>query len=170
MGLRNSAGNLKNKAGNLKNKTKEKLKGFIPSKHMAKWKLIAEGSLALIMIVGVIEIAHYFFHVHFEEEFLIALEIIDYSAVFILAVDLANHYFIAPKKDKFFQNKFVYILSFVPYLIFHKALGAVYLLKPIFTGIAKLIKLFSHSDDIKDRIEDVSDKVSERVNKRKKKK
>ncbi|MFH1664182.1 MAG: hypothetical protein ABH986_05240 [archaeon] len=151
----------------LKKKAKEKLKGLIPSKHMAKWKLVAEGSLAVIMVVGVFEIAHYFFHVSFSAQFLVALEIIDYSAVFILAVDLFNHYLISPNKPKFMKNKFVYILSFIPYLIFHKAMGVIYILKPVFTGIAKIIKLVSHSDDIKERIDDVSEKVSGKEKKEK---
>ena len=139
---------------------------------MAKWKLIAEASLALIVIVGLFEIAHYIFHVHFSEDFLVALEIVDYSAVFILALDLINHYLISPKKERFLKNKFIYILSFIPYLIFTKAMGAFYLLKPIFTGIAKLIKVFSHKEDIKERAGNIKDKVddvSEELAKKRKK-
>jgi len=157
----------------IKIKAKEKLKGLIPSRHMAKWKLIAEGSLAVIMIVGLFEIAHYIFKVHFSEEFLIALEIIDYLAIFILAIDLVHHYLISPRKERFIKNKFIYILSFIPYLIFHKAMGVFYLLKPLFTGIAKLIKVFSHKEEIKDRVEDVSEgieKATKRKKSRKKKK
>jgi len=143
----------------IKIKAKEKLKGFIPSAHMAKWKLIAEGALAVIVIVGLFEIAHYIFNVSFSEDFLVALEVVDYSAVFILALDLINHYLISPKKERFVKNKFIYILSFIPYLIFTKAMGALYLIKPIFTGIAKLIKIFSHFEDIKERAGNIKGKV-----------
>ena len=170
MGLRNRAKRLRDKAGRYKNKAKEKLKGLIPSRHMAKWKLIAEGSFAVIMIVGVFEIAHYIFHVHFSVEFLIALEVIDYLAIFILAIDLVHHYLIAPRKERFIKNKFIYILSFIPYLIFHKAMGVFYLLKPVFTGIAKLIKLFSHKEQIKDRVEDVTEEIEKATKQKPKKK
>lgn len=161
---------LKSKLKNNAVKVKENLKGLIPSRHMANWKLIAEGSLALIIIVGLFEIAHLVFHVYFSEEFLFWLEAIDYLAVSVLAIDLIHHYLVAPKKERFIKNKFIYILSFIPYLIFHKALGAVYILKPIFTGIAKLIKVFSHSDDIKERAEDIKDKVEDASNELKKSK
>ena len=177
MGLKNrakqykeKAKSLRDKAGRFKGKAKEKLKGLIPSKYMAKWKLIAEGSLAVIIIVGLFEIAHYFFKVHFSKDFLIALEVIDYLAIFILAIDLIHHYLISPRKERFIKNKFIYILSFIPYLIFHKAMGVFYLFKPVFTGIAKLIKLFSHSEDIKDRIEDVAESVEKATTAKKPKK
>jgi len=152
----------------IKNKAKEKFNGLIPLKLMAKWKLTAEGSLAVIMIVGLFEIAHYVFQVHFSEEFLVALEIIDYLAIFILAVDLINHYLISPNKEKFIKNKFIYILSFVPYLIFYKAMGAVYLLKPLFTGIAKIIKLFSHKKEINDRVRNVCKELTKTKKKKRK--
>ncbi len=171
--LRDKAGRFKSKAGQYKIKAKKKLKGLIPSRHMAKWKLIAEGSLAVIIIVGLFEIAHYFFHVHFEEEFLIALEAVDYFAVFILGVDLFHHYLVAPRKEKFLQNKFIYILSFIPYLIFHKALAFLAILrplKPIFTGIAKIIKLTSHKKEIKEKIDGITEDVSELTQKTKSKK
>ncbi len=173
MGLSKRANQLRDKAGRFKKKAKEKLKGLIPSRHMPKWKLIAEGSLAVIIIVGLFEIAHLIFHVPFSEEFLSLLEAIDYLAVSILAIDLIHHYLVAPQKERFIKNKFIYILSFIPYLIFHKSLGVFYLLKPIFTGIAKLIKVFSHSEEIKERAEDIKEKVEdvhEELNKPKKKK
>lgn len=170
MGLRNRVRRYRDKAGRFKSKTKEKLKGLIPSRHMAKWKLVAEGSLAVIVIVGLFEIAHYIFLVHFSENFLIALEVIDYLAIFVLAIDLIHHYLIAPGKERFIKNKFVYILSFVPYLIFHKAMGFFYLLKPVFTGIAKLIKVFSHKEEIKERVEDVSEGIEKATKGKPKKK
>ncbi|MBU2099672.1 hypothetical protein KKG83_05635 [Candidatus Micrarchaeota archaeon] len=152
-------------------KPKEKLKGLIPSRHMALWKLIAEGSLAVIVIVSLFEVAHYIFHVEFSEEFFIALEVIDYSAILILAVDLLHHYTASENKPTFVKNKFLYILSFIPYLILHKAMGFVYLLKPVLTGIAKVIKVFSHKDEIKERAEDIKEKIddaAEDLNKKKK--
>ncbi len=172
MGIKKRAKRLRKRDGRIKRKAKEKLKGLIPSRDMAKWKLIAEGSLAVIIIVGLFEIAHYFFNVNFSEEFLITLEVIDYAAIFILAVDLFNHYLISPNKERFIQNKFLYILSFIPYLIFTKAMGAVYLFKPVLTGIAKIIKLVSHKDEIEDRVEDIKEKaedVSEQITKPRKK-
>jgi len=101
-------------------KPREKLKGLIPSRHMAKWKLVAEASLTVIIIIGLFEIAHYVFQVKFSEDFLVGLELIDYFAVFLLGVDLFNHYLITPNKEKFIKNKFIYILSFIPYLILLK--------------------------------------------------
>ena len=162
MELKNGAKLLRDKAGRFKGKTKEKLKGLIPSRHVAKWKLIAEGSLAVIVIVGLFEITHYIFQVHFSEDFLIALEIIDYLAIFILAIDLLHHYLKNSDKPKFLKDKLLYILSFLPYLIFYKAAGVLLLirpLKPIFTGVAKIIKVFSHKEEIKNRVEDVTEKV-----------
>ena len=144
----------------LKKTAKEKLTGFIPSKHIAKWKLIAEGALAVIIIVGLFEIAHYVFYVKFSEEFLVFLELADYSAIFILGIDLMHHFSTSENKPKFLQNKFIYILSFIPYLVFTKTMGALYLLKPIFTGIAKIIKLFSHKKEIKERVEHVHEELT----------
>jgi purine-cytosine permease-like protein len=147
----------------IKKRIRKKLKSFIPHEHIATWKLIAEFALAIIVIVGVLEVAHYFFHVSFSEEFLLALELIDYAAIIILAVDLLHHYYVTHDKPKFLKDKFIYILSFLPYLIFHKAVGVIQLLKPlkpVFTGIAKVIKLFFHKEEIKERVEDVSEELT----------
>jgi len=48
-------------------------------------------------------------------------------------------------------------------------MGALYLLKPIFTGIAKLIKIFSHKKEIQEKMDDVSEDIQDMRKKKKKK-
>jgi hypothetical protein len=144
---------------------------FIPERHVETWKLVAEIALIVIVAVSFFEIAHYVFHVKFSEGLLLALELIDYFAIFILGIDLLHHFSKAKSKPEFMKNKFFYILSFLPYLIFTKAMGAFYLLKPLFTGAAKIIKLGFHLPEIKKRAGDIKEKaddLTEGINKKKK--
>lgn len=130
----------------------------ILKKHYPTWKLIAEICLIIIVLISVVEVMHNFYHVEIDSLTLRFIELIDYLAIIVLFIDLFYHYSASKKKEKFLKKHWLHILSFIPYLIFIKAAGILKLLKIVFTGIGKIIKIVFHKESLKKRLDEFEGK------------
>ena len=119
----------------------------MPLKTIIKnWKFIAFASLVVIFVIMIIDV---FFAAFFPKEELIIMDIIEYIAVGVLGLDLIQQYMKARNKPKFMQKNWIFILTFIPYLIFVKVAGILMIIKTVIHFVARAGKLVLHTKSIK---------------------
>jgi len=120
------------------------------------WKFIAFLSLITVFVIMVIDV---FFVAFFPKEGLVVLTMIEYIAVGILGLDLIQQYMKARNKPKFMQKNWIFILTFIPYLIFVKVAGILMIIKTVIHFVARAGKLVLHTKTIKKELKKIYESV-----------
>ena len=100
-----------------------------------------------------------FFVAFFPKEGLVVLTMIEYIAVGILGLDLIQQYMKARNKPKFMQKNWIFILTFIPYLIFVKVAGILMIIKTVIHFVARAGKLVLHTKTIKKELKKIYESV-----------
>lgn len=114
------------------------------------WKNILVLALIVIFLTIVVDLILVRF-IHLDEELLHMIELIDYGAIAIMALDVLYHLYKAEDKVKYLTQNPLLILSFLPYLSVFRLFRFLIVLKDV-AFIFGFIKIYLHKHHIQEKL------------------
>lgn len=106
------------------------------------WKNIVVLALIVIFLTVVVDLILVRFF-NLDEQTLFIVEVLDYAAIGIMAIDLIYHLYKAKDKKKYLQENSLLLLSFLPYFAIFRIFRFLIVLKDV-GFIFKFAKIYMH--------------------------